>query len=561
MHRRTGSPGGSGVRDLYGATGALEQAREAYARRDWAAAYELLTAAAQEEPLRPEDVFRLAVAAHVAGNEPESREALARGHREALRDGDRGLAVRMAFWLATRLSFAGDVSQSNGWYARCRRLLESLGDDCAERGYTLVHAAMDRLEQGDFEGACAMFRESRALGIKFADADLEAIAGHGLGRALIRCGRYEEAMATLDEVMVAVAGGEVSPMAAGDVYCGVMEACHETSDVARAREWTAALTRWCESQSEQFPYRSQCLVFRAEVLQLQGAWEAAIIEVTPACEQTAPAVIAEVAGSAFYRLAELHRLRGEFDKAEQAYRTASRLGATPEPGLALLWLAKGQVKVAANAMRRALSERQESFSRARMLDAYVEVMLAADDVPAAIAASEELAAAAQEFQSSVLYAAAKRASGAVLLARGRAAEALHPLREAFFDWQQLEAPYEAARTRVLLARACEELGDGDSAAVELDAARWAFEQLGAAADLERLEARTAAAVPQVPGGLTRRELEVVRLVASGSSNREIARTLVISEHTVARHLQNIFAKLRVSSRTALSAYAFEHELV
>jgi DNA-binding NarL/FixJ family response regulator len=264
---------------------------------------------------------------------------------------------------------------------------------------------------------------------------------------------------------------------------------------------------------------------------------------------------------AFYQLAELHRLRGQFPEAEEAYREASRWGLEPQPGLALLRLAQGRVEAAAAAIRTALDQAQDRPTRAKLLPAHIEIALAAADVPAARTAADELSQIAAALGMPFLHAVAAHATGAVLLAEGDPRAALALLRRACTAWQELQALYETARARVLIGLAYRALGDIDTAELELDAACRVFRQLGAAPEVARVEALSGMAAPSAAGGLTAREVQVLRLVAAGKSNRAIAAELAISDHTVARHVQNIFAKLDVSSRSAATAFAFEHGLL
>ncbi|HVM40236.1 MAG TPA: LuxR C-terminal-related transcriptional regulator, partial [Acidimicrobiia bacterium] len=397
------------------------------------------------------------------------------------------------------------------------------------------------------------------IGRRFSDADLTAMGILGQGQALVGRGEHERGLALLDEAMVGVTAGEVRPVAAGIIYCAVIETSMRAYDLRRAGEWTAALTRWCEAQPDLVPYRGQCLVHQAQVLQARGSWADAAAAAGRArshlAEPPHPAL-----GLAAYQEGELHRLRGEFASAEQAYRAASQHGREPLPGLALLRLAQGRPDVAATSIRRALDGTSDPGERPELLAAAVEIMRVAGDLEGARSAADELAAhAAARDAPALLRALAAHAVGAVALAAGEARSALAVLRDAAAGWQLLDMPYEAARTRVLVGLACAALGDADGADLELASARRAFDELGAVPDLARLDAITGGGRPR-PAGLTERELEVLRLLATGRSNRAIAEDLVISEHTVARHVQNLFAKLGVSSRAGATAYAYEHQL-
>jgi DNA-binding CsgD family transcriptional regulator len=536
----------------------LERGRDAFFRRAWVEAYTDLTSADAETPLAIEDLERLAIVCGLIGRDEESTDAWGRAHHENLRLDDPGRAARCAFWLGMGLFNRGEHARGGGWIARAQRVLDEHAQDCVERGYLLVPGALQRLEQGEPEAALAAFERAAEFAKRFSDADLIALGTLGRGVSLIRLGQAAAGGSLLDEVMIAATADELSPIVTGIVYCAVIDACQETFDLRRAQEWTAALNTWCSAQADLVPFRGQCLVHRAEIMQLHGAWTGAMDEARRACERLAGQPLA---GAAFYRQAELARLRGQFSRAEEAYRQASQCGHGAQPGLARMRLFQGNVAAAGAAIRRALDEAADRASRAKLLPAFVEIMVAANDVPAARLAADELSGIANELQAPFLFAASADANGAVRRAEGDPRAGLVAARQAWRRWLELGAPYEAARSRTLIALACRELGDEEAAEMELAAARASFQQLGATPDIAWLDALATKAPSGAPSGLTAREIEVLRLVAAGKTNRSIAAVMFISEKTVARHVSNIFAKLGVSSRAAATAYAYEHELV
>ncbi len=539
----------------------VTRARTAAQDRTWRSAFESFAAADAESPLNAPDLESWALSAYLVGQDDVSVEVWARACQEHQDEGDVPRAARCAFWAAFQLLNAGELARGGGWLSRAMSILEAYPHDCVERGYVLGPLGIQQIESGEYALAKQTFEQASAIAVRFGEPDLLALAHLGLGHVKILTGHTDAGVKYFDEVMVAATTGELSPVVCGLVYCATIMACRELCDLQRADEWTRALSHWCERQPDLVPFRGQCMVHRSEIMQLQGAWTDAMREVQLARERLADPSGQPAIGMAYYQQGELLRLRGEFAQAEAAYRQASQYGHPPQPGLALLWLADGRVGVAATAVLQALDETSERLARSRLLPAYVEIALAADDLEGARLGADELSQVAADLSAPLLRATAALAEGAVQLASEQPSRALDSLLSAWGLWQEISAPYEAARTRVLIGRARRQLGDSVSASMEFDAAVWAFRQLGAAHDIVRLE-RLVASGDLVPAGpLTAREVEVLRLVATGATNRAIAVDLVLSEKTVARHLSNIFRKLDVSSRSAATAYAYEHQLI
>jgi DNA-binding NarL/FixJ family response regulator len=544
-----------------GGDGRLARGREAAGRLAWADAYAALSLADQSSSLAVEDLELLGTAAYLLGRVEECLRALQRAQQLHAEAGESRRAARCAFWLAFHLGSRGELAQAGGWFARANRLLEHEPPDCAERGYLLLPLAVQHIEADDNEAAQEVSAQAAGIGRHASDADLVALALHVQGRALVRLGRVSEAMAAFDEAMVAVVAGELSPVVVGTVYCSMLDACQEILEWRRAREWTEALTAWCGKQPDMVTFSGRCLVHRAEILHLHGAWPQAVEEARRAGERLAHAADSYATGAAFYRQAEVYRVLGDFTAAEDAYQQASRWGLEPQPGLALLRLAQGRTDAAQAASRRVVAETTDRLGRAKLLPAQVEIMLAVGDVQSAREAAGELTEIAERYDTLALRAVADHARGVVLLTEGDARAAVVALRAAWQAWRELEAPYEAARVRVLVGLGCRALGDEEAAAMELDAARGVFAQLGAAPDFARLEALAHREAAWKRHGLTNRELQVLRLLAAGKTNHAIASQLVVAEKTVDRHVTNLYTKLGVSSRAAATAYAYQHQLL
>jgi DNA-binding NarL/FixJ family response regulator len=539
----------------------VEAAREAYATRAWAQAHAQLSRADAAEQLGVDDLERLAASAYLIGRSEDAYDAWTRAHSAWCQLGDVARATRNAFWIAFGLGNSGELARCGGWIDRAQRQLDDAGLDCVEHGYLHYLTSMKAIFEGDVEVAASGFDTAMSTADRFGAVELATLARIGAGRSLVYAGRIDDGLALLDEAMVSVGADEVSPIAVGDAYCTVIEGVSELFDLRRAQEWTAALSRWCDSQPELVLYRGNCLVHRAELMLLHGAWSDALEEARRACDRIVRSPMQMALGAALYLQGELHRLQGDFDAAEDAYRRASELGRQPQPGLALLRLAQGRTDAAAAAIRRVATETEDPISRSRILRPFVQIMVAAGDVEAGREAADELAALTNTLGAPFVDAVAANAAGEVRVAAGDAAGALPFLRKAWTAWRELSAPYEAARVRILIALACRALGDDDSAEMELDAARTALLELGAGPDVAGVDAMSAHRDTTLPGGLTGREAEVLALVAQGKTNRGIANELVVSEKTVASHVSHIFTKLGVSTRAAATAWAYKNGLV
>ncbi|MEE2034545.1 LuxR C-terminal-related transcriptional regulator [Rhodococcus chondri] len=544
----------------------LDLARENFREQSWKAALDGFRLADAQRALGAADLDRAARCAYLTGNDDECIRLLERAFAAHAAEDRAESACESAFWLGFTLTMnRGEAALAAGWLARAERLLTPAhraehDPVCAAHGLLILAPAIGTLLQGDAARALPALTEAHGIGLASGHRDLTALSGLGVGQARILLGDPEAGLTILDEVMVSVTTGEVSPVAAGIVYCAVIITCHETYQLRRAAEWTRALGNWCDAQVDLVPFRGQCLVHRAEMLQLRGSWKDAMEQARFACRMLTEPPGGPAVGMALYELAELHRLRGEFAAAETAYRRAGGYGHEIQPGLARLRLAQGDLGAARAGIERALAE-TVPLLRPRMLEALVDIALAAGDVASARCRADELEVLAQKFEATALTAMAAQARGAVDLADGDPCSALHSLRTAWRLWRDLDAPYQCAQVRVLQGHCCAALDDHEAARMEFDSATATFRELGAEPDLHRLRQLTPSPGTSAPAGLTGREIEVLREVAGGGTNREVAAALFLSEKTVARHLSNIFTKLGVSSRAGATAYAYEHHLV
>jgi class 3 adenylate cyclase len=479
----------------------LARARQALENSAWEEAVERLTDLDRAGALEPEDLEGLADAAWWRGQMDRSIDARERAYVGQRAAGNTARAAGLALRIARDYQLKRSP-MSDAWRKRAERLLEQAPE-------SPEHAHLERsrfgtaLRRGDFEAAVRHAERTMELGTKFGDRNLVALGLHDQGVAFVQQGRLEEGFALLDEATVAAVSGELDPFPTAMIYCGVISSCRDIGDYARAGDWTDAAKRWCERQAiSGFP--GQCRIYRAEIMRLRGDWLDAEQEVGLACTELAD-FAPDVAGGGFYELGELRLRMGDLEGADDAFRQAHGLGVDPQPGLALLQLERGEVDAAARSIARAIENTAplRTLSLARLYPVQVEIGLAANDVDTARAAAESLEEIAQEFGTAALQAAAATAQGAVQLAGGDAGAATRTLRRAGDLWQEVDAPYEGAKARVLLAEAYS--GDGDAAAAELElrAAKGIFERLGATREL----ARTAAMLGR---SLTRQTRRAVR---------------------------------------------------
>jgi DNA-binding CsgD family transcriptional regulator/tetratricopeptide (TPR) repeat protein len=540
----------------------LAIARKAYDAHAWRDAREAYALAASQVVLEPDDLEQFARSALLTGDDEAYVDGLAQASQAWASQGELARAAECACYAAMNLGFRGEWVLASGWQARAEELLKD--DDCDCPAQVLVRGmqAIPSIQAGNPDAAYERFREAAEIAGRCGEPSSAAMARIGVGQSLVELGRVAEGIAQLENVMLSVIAGEVNPIVSGIAYCTVIGACTAAFDPKRAGEWTRALSRWCEGQPDLVPFRGQCLVHRAQIMQLRGFWPDAMEQIDEACTRLSAPPGHPAVGEAYYEQAELYRLRGDLSQAERSYVLAAEYGREAQPGLALLRLAQGRRDASRAGITRALAEIPGGPLRSSLLAAAVEIAIAAGDLDAAESAAAELSTIAAGHDSVLLTAMATQAAGAVLLARGAWAEALPVLRRSWNAWQDVDAPYFAARVRVLVGQACRDSGDLDATRMELDAARAVFDRLGAEPDLRALrEVSGISTLERQPGGLTAREIEVLQLVAAGKTNRTIATELFLSGKTVARHVANIFIKLNVSSRAAATGYAYEHDLM
>lgn len=498
---------------------------------------------------------RFATAAYLIGREREALELWTQLHHECSKIGRIDEAVRWAFWLGLFHLLAGRASQASGWCARARRLLSSENSEGTAPGYGDV---IDGLMGADGVPPIKRFDAAIDLAERFGDQDLLAIGLLSRGQSLIHTGAVTEGADHLDEAMVAVTAGRVTPVLAGVVYCAVILTCQMVFDLERAVQWTRELDAWCAAQPDLVPYRGQCLVHRSELLVNEGDWSAAEHEADKALAHLGTAS-ETVVGRAYYQRGEIYRLRGAFGPALAMYREADLRGVPPQPGAALLKLAEGRKSEAVEALRAELEASRSPERRLILLGPFVDVLVAAGELGSARTIADELTERAARIGAPLLEATLLSVMGRLLMAEGKPQAARGILREALVIWQRLACPYHAARTRRMLGETLLALGESSAGRADIAAAQEVFARLGADPDAALSAALLAR--DRDTGGLTPREVQVLTRVAEGETNRQIAEALSISEHTVARHLSNIFDKTGTGNRTEASALAQKSGLV
>ena len=561
----------------------LSRARELHGQSRWAEACEEFAEADRREPLAVDDLEAFAEATQVLGRGEEAVRLLRRTYRARVEAGEIDRAVTSAFWLWQVLIINTEFARANGWVSQVRRLLQersaqadpASGDlhthnlppgpgrplPVDDHAWFLVADAYSLIAAADYDAAAQLLARAAEIGSWQRQTDLVAFATCIWGRALIKAGRITDGLSRLDEAMLLVIDRDTSPRATSMLYCSAIATCHEAREFARVREWTLALGAWLDSLPQLGgAYFGNCRIYRSYLMRLCGSWPEAVNEVAEVCDDLSGSYGQLVASHAFYQLGEMHRLLGNPEAAE-AYRRAGELGGPTQPGMALLRLAQDDIETAVVGIRRALIETRGRLERLDLLSACVSIMLAADDVDAARAAVTEMSLIAEVYDNAAVRAEVAAARGSVALAEGDAATALPLLRDAARWWREVEAPHTVATLSVLIGLACRSMGDEEAAQLELGSARDTFTRLGARPDLRRVEALLKPAQPVNPHGLSAREIEVLRLIAAGKTNRAIARELFLSDRTVHRHVSNIFDKLGVRSRTAAASYSIKHHII
>ncbi len=523
---------------------------------DWRAVHDEL-AGRELSSLSAAELDRLGESLFWLDRPEDSIAVLGRAFTAHLVEGDHAGAAMAAWQLFYDHALVGEMALANGWLERTRRETD-LVRNAVVAGFLAVAECDLASGGGALDDAVAHAERALQLGRSSGHADLTAMALQAKGRALLASGRFADGITALDEAMVSVVNGELTPLFTGWVYCNALSACHDLADLTRALEWSDSAMRWCDDLRAGRLYPGICRLHAVELATLRGTWPSAAAMAQQACDELT-SHDPRYAGEAHYLIGELHRMAGDLDLAEEAFARAHQFGRVPQPGLARVRLAQGRVEAAVNGLRLALEPPPSApLRRTDLLAALVEGLLTAGDLDEAEAAATAMSDVADAAASGYLDGVQQVTEARVLLARGESAAACRRAGGAVEQFQRLALPYEEARAREVRGEAARVVGEPDTAHLDLTAARDIYRRLGADADHRRVSAL----LEEAPGfPLSIRELEVLRLVARGSTNREVAKELVVSEHTVARHLSNIYTKLGVGSRSAAAAWAYERALL
>ena len=532
-----------------------------FERGMWSAAFDLMSGLDARHKLNGHALQSFATAAYMIGRESTFLELLERAF-EAFCAGTEPLkAARSAFWIGLTLMFRGEYGRGNGWLVRSERLVDEFGNDCVEKGYILLPRVESSLASSDLAAADHYASEAVRIGAQFGDEDLQALGRHFKGRIQIETGNTSDGLILLDETMIAVTDGRLSPIVTGLIYCSVIEICQNYQIQNRAKEWTEALSGWCGKQPELVAFTGRCLIHRSEILIFDGKWTEAIAEAGAACRRLLAGPVEHHAGPAYYQEGEVLRLSGRYDEADESYRSASRLGFDPQPGLALMRLRQGKSQAALSSIKRTLASVRNPVGRMRLLPSAVEIMLATGDIETARKLCEELSGLAARHVSDAVEAASAEAIGDLSFAEGNLEGALPNYARAAELWRDLHAPYRLSRLRLKIGQTCAALGDSEGAGREIEAASDVFGKLGAEPDRKVAEELLRSLRQGVEGLLTPRQTEILQLVAEGLTNREIAQRLGLSERTVDRHVSDTLTRIDVPTRAAATAFAISHGLI
>lgn len=533
------------------ATAHLARARELHRASRWEEACAEYGVADGEVPLAVEDLEAFAEAAQISARGDEAVALLRRVFDLRVSAGDLDDAAQVAFWLWWALFTGNEIVQASGWLKHTSRVL----------GPEMTTCLWLRIPEAMFHAATGQHSSAAELLSSIVDEGQGEVVPWALsmwGQTLIDEGQLEDGLDRLEEAMAILFTHGLSPRVTPWIYCAAVRGCCLARDFARARAWNRSMARWLDSlNSLGGAYLGNCRIYRSRVMFLNGAWPDALDEIAAVCDDL-DGYTGWVCGHAYYQLGEVRRLRGEWGAAEDAYRRAAENGCPTQPGLALLRLAEGDVDAASAGVRRALTEVAARPDRLDLLKAAVTVYLEEGNIEAARDAVTEFEEITRDLTTPVIEAETSTMRGALALSEGDPGSALPLLRRAAGTWQEQDAPHERAKLNVLIGQACRALADHDGARLEFSAARRTFERLGAVPDLALLDRIVGGSETH---GLTRREIEVLCLIARGKANRAIANELHLSERTVHRHVSNIFTKLDVDSRTAAVAYGIRHRIV